>query len=184
MRASRRAWGVATVAALTTVAFGLWSSLTRPDPAAAGPTVAYLPDPGRPGLRSETARAAGMQVAASVTDFLRLADRADAVVVDRARLGDLPADFLADQYRRGRVVAGINVPMADLERLTGGWQPTPPGDFRQDWGERPFYSVVYQSAATDGMQNKGWVSDQLNGPTVLMWVIRTSVRDAQGNTDS
>lgn len=182
MWVSKRSWSVATVAALTTIAVGVWLGLTRPDPTAAGPIVVYLPDTGRPGLPSAEAWTAGMQVAASAADFLRLADHADAIVVDRTRLSDLPANFLADQYRRGRVVAGINVPMADLERLTGGQQPNPPGDFRQDWGERPFYSVAYQSAATDGTQYKGWTSDQLNSPTVLMWVIRTSVRAAQGNT--
>jgi hypothetical protein len=167
---------------MTTIAVGLWLGLTRPEPVAAGPTVAYLPDVARPGIHTPEARAAGMQVVATVEDFLRLADRADAVVVDRMRLGDLPAGFLADHYRRGRVVAGINVPLADLERLTGGQQPSPPGDFRQVWGERPFFSVVSQSVAADGTQYKGWTSDQLKGPTVLMWVIRTSVRAAQGNT--
>jgi hypothetical protein len=156
---SRHSRLIVIVAAVIPLMVGLWVGVTRPAALSAEPTVAYLPDTTHPGLTVAEAAAAGMRVAPVTADFLRLAERADAIVVDRARLDELPEAFLADHYRHGHVIAGINVPMEELEHLARGLQPGPRGEFRQEWGGRRFYAVVYQASLVDGGQYKGWTSD-------------------------
>lgn len=154
---------------------GSSSSLTQ-----AGPSVIYLADAAQPGINSAEARARGMHVVTTVLDLEAAKATAEAIVIDKSQIDRLPLDLLATEYRRGRVIAGVNVSLNELVQRTRGEQPDRPDSFIQDWGGRSFYSVVYQSAAGSNPSYKGWTSDQLTNTSVFMAVIRRSVQASNG----
>lgn len=139
----------------------------------------YLPDAARPVVEPAQARALGVETPGTVADFLAQAPAADALLLDRARLADLPPGFLAQQYAESKVIVGLNVPSDELERTINFNPVFDLAPFVQDWGGRSFYTLEYRSFRPD-RRGVGRQSDLINNAGVLVSRIQRAVPWARG----
>lgn len=169
-RGARRAWLAGLLVILCLIAAAVLQSLTRPaQTAAQAPSqpqinAVYLPDPVHPAVDIGRARAFGIRLVSSVADLEASAPSAAAIIVDRSAFDRLSQDWLAAQLQEGRIIVGLNVPSAQLTQIPGYRSPKHPYTFRQDWGGRPFYSLVYQQRDPGGSLHVGASSDVINTP--------------------
>lgn len=150
---SRIRWLGPLVVIVVVLAAMVLHSLTRPSAAIAeGPAAlaippinaVYLPDASRPVLPPAQARAVGIRIVSSSAELINSATTADAIIIDRGALGQVDQQLLAGQLGQERLIVGLNVPFSELERLPAYHQPRTPHNYREDWGERPFYSWLWQ----------------------------------------
>lgn len=139
----------------------------------------YLADPVTPTLDLPTAQAFGIQVVTSVSALFAAAPRATAVLIDRRFFDQVPPAWLAAQLAAGQIIVGLNVPSAWLEQIQGYRQPSRPNTFRQDWGGRPFYSMVYQRHNASGALLVGAGSDKINSTTGFFALLYNNAKDLQ-----
>jgi hypothetical protein len=166
-RSDRRFWtGAIVIGGLLLVAM-IGYSLNRPSPATAqAPTlpqlnVLYLADPTNAALDHARAQAYGVRIVSSVSDLMTGAPTAAVIIIDKRYFSDVSADWQAAQIAAGRVIVGLNVPSDRLEHIRGYRQPGRANTFRQDWGGRPFYSLVYQRHSANGALLVGEMSDHI-----------------------
>ena len=163
------------------------SSIDIVEPAPGNPNadILYLPDPTQPGLDLDEARADGARIAPSAESLQ--ADASSHIVgiaFDASQIGQLSRPWLASQIARGRVIAGINVTMTELEDTLGLHDLGASDGFRHDWFGRPFYSFTHRSPPESNPRYAGRASDQLHSAEQLFFVMRRQVRQAQGTSAS
>lgn len=184
--ASRRNLMISAIAlaamAVTAAAFKAASGQANAVPASAiDPTVrmVYLADPTTPAVAPANAHGLGVHVVTSPQDLIGAA--ADALLIDRSQLAQLPAGWLAAQYQASKVVVGLNVPSDELERAAAfvpGFELAP---FRQDWDGRPFYSLLYRTPSDGAIQGVGRESDVIHTPGFLMGRVQRTVADVRAD---
>jgi hypothetical protein len=138
------------------------SSATVPLPPPPQLNGIYLADPGSSVINPEEARLYGVQVVNSVPDLVVGATGADAIIIDGSIFGDVDTTWLATQLQQGKVIAALNVPFARLAELPGYRQPPAPLAYRQEWGGRPFFSIVRQWKDDSGAMHLSTGSDYLH----------------------
>lgn len=169
-RGAGKVWLAGLLVLFCLIAAAVLQSLTRPaQTAAQSPSqpqinAVYLPDPVHPTIDIGRARAFGIRLVSSVADLKTSAPSAAAIIIDRSAFDQLSQDWLAAQLQEGRIIVGLNVPSARLTQIPGYRSPKHPYTFRQDWGGRPFYSLVYQQHDPDGSLHVGASSDVINTP--------------------
>lgn len=148
-------------------------------PTAITADIVYLADPSSPGLDPERARADGAHV---VTSARRLeadssaADTVIGIVFDARQRVSLSPGWIASQAERGRVIVAIDLPMAELDALTGLHDLGPANGFKQDWRGGSFYSLRYRSPAGAASRYSGRASDRVISPERLFEAVRATVR--------
>lgn len=181
---ARARWLLAGALAALLIAAGVATVLTQANSAPAGALpsngrIVYLPDPGKPGADPASMRGLGVQVATSVADLIAAVATADAVMVDRSALRQLPPGFLATQYTASKVVLGVNTPSDELEDIVGFVPTFPLAPLRQDWGGSAYYSYIYRTPPTPARQGFGRESDGFASPGLLVGRVQRAIADAR-----
>jgi hypothetical protein len=68
-------------------------------------------------LTVDRARALGMRPVATARALQDEGESADAIIIDRPMLRLVPPRWLAQQYRQGKLILGLNIPIAELARI-------------------------------------------------------------------
>jgi hypothetical protein len=113
-----------------------------------------------PMMDSEQAKQAGIRITRSATEFQAAAASARTIIVDREMVQDVPRDWLADQFRQGKLIVGLNIPSLELADYAGNRAEAGNlGNFLQDFGGQPFYSWFYKRTELSGVGRSGSSSD-------------------------
>lgn len=99
---------------------------------------------------SQALQAEGFQI---VTDYPSLKSqveqqRPDAIVLHKKQLGQIDPKWVAAQYRKGVIVAGINMTMREI----AAWVEDPSimdANWTDSWYKMPFYSYAGMKESTD-----------------------------------
>jgi hypothetical protein len=141
---------------LLSILFGTDYALDHPraaTPDGAPINAVYFTDGYSAVLTPERARALGMRPVATARALRDEAESADAIIIDRPMLSFVPPQWLTQQYRQGKTIAGINIPIAELARIAeyeGGV-----GGFLESYGGRSFYAYFYRRSGCGGYYGGG-----------------------------
>jgi len=142
------------------IVLGMWlqSAAALPAPAAkSNYRILYLA-PEQNGLQasedvpgsSQALQGEGFQIVSDFTSMKRQTEQQqpDAIVLHKKLLGKVDQKWIAHQYRKGVIVAGINITMRELatyvddpDILQGNWT--------EDWHKKPYYSYAGKKPSTD-----------------------------------
>ena len=148
---------------LLTCLFGADYALDRPRAATSDGeplNAVYFTDGYSALLTMERARALGMRTVATTRALRDEAETADAIIIDRPMLRLVPPQWLAQQYRQGRTIAGINIPIVELARIAEYERGV--GGYLEGYGGRPFYAYFYDRRECGGYYG-GSGSDAIYG---------------------
>jgi len=135
--------------------------------------VVYLADPTQPRLPPAEMRAAGVVVVGDVEALLAAAHTADAIVLDRSRLRELPPGWLMEQSNRGRIIVGTNVANDELRQYTDRNPPRPPA---AGWREVPSTFTAQWRLPADQRSSLG-AGYARNEPVRSGWQVALFVAD-------
>jgi hypothetical protein len=156
-----------------TLLFGADYALDQPRAATPGGepiNAVYFTDGYSAVLTRERARAYGMRPVMTTRALRDEAESADAIIIDRAMLPFVPPQWLAQQYRQGKAIAGINIPIAELARIAeyeGGV-----GGYLDSYGGRSFYAYFYRRRECGGYYG-GSGSDAIYSTRTFLSIVQT-----------
>lgn len=157
-------------------------SATRPAPAQADYTInaVYLTLNPHPALDTAKLRATGIRPVSSLAELVTVAVSAQAIIVDRDALSGLDAAWLAAQYRQGKLIVGIDVPILDLAQRAGYSDTrSEVAQYLQDYGGRPFYSLFYTMTERSGVSRSGTGSDIIYSTEDFIARLRLEAQNSQ-----
>lgn len=135
-------------------------SATRPERAQADYTIdaVYLVLSPQPTLDATRLRTAGVRLVASASELQ--ATPAQAIIIDRDALDSVDAVWLASQYRQGKLIVGIDIPILELaQRADYANTQSGIGNYPQDYKGQSFYSLFYDMTEQSGVTRGGTGSD-------------------------
>ena len=121
-------------------------------------------------LTVDRARALGMRPVATARALQDEGESADAIIIDRPMLRLVPPRWLAQQYRQGKLILGLNIPIAELARIAeydGGV-----GGYLESFWGRPFYSYFYGRREC-GIYYSGSGSDAIYSKSVILGIAQS-----------
>jgi hypothetical protein len=162
---------------LLTCLFGADYALDHPRAATSGGepiNAVYFTDGYSAVLTVDRARALGMRPVATARKLQDEAERADAIIIERAMLPLVPPRWLAQQYRQGKTIAGINIPIAELARIAEYEGRV--GGYLDSYGGRSFYAYFYRRRECGGYYG-GSGSDAIYNVSTFLWLVQAKTAE-------
>lgn len=157
-------------------------NVAKPQSAQADYTInaVYLTSGTTPVLDLVAVRATGIRTVLTATEMQSAAATADVIVIDRAALAKVESAWLASQYRQGKLIAGINIPIAELAAWAG-FKNEQAGieGYLQNYGGSPFYSWFYNMTEQSGVTRGGTGSDLIYGTDDFLGRLRIESQNAR-----
>lgn len=125
-------------------------------------------------LTPADARSLGIEPVATFAALQVKAATADAIIIDREALPQVPTSWLAQQHRRGALIIGINIPSVELAQRAEYEGRV--GDYLQSYGGRAFYSYFYQRRVCGGRRS-GSGSDAIYSTGIIVWLLHKAQQE-------
>lgn len=155
-------------------------SATRPERAQADYTIdaVYFALSPRPALDITKVREAGIRPVASAAELK--ATPAQAIIVDGEALDSIDAAWLASEYRQGKLIVGIDIPILELAKRAG-YANTRSGiaDYLQDYKGQSFYSLFYDMTEQSGVTRGGTGSEIIYSTDDFIGRLRIETQSSQ-----